>query len=317
MRRTETTLQAHNLTQIPTVIGFGDEWKSYTDIAKIPASISVFDRGYLYGDGVYEVARTYRGKYFALADHLYRLAKSAQMIHMELRTPLPVFAENFEKAKEIFYREFKNHYQGKLPDLKVRLVVSRGSGTIDFIRENVFAPETCFIIAQPFFEATPEQWEKGLHLGVVDRIRNSPQALEPSIKSGNYLNNVLALIEAKKQGFDEALLCNHEGFIAEGTVFSFYYVKNNIFVTSPLEIGILDSITRRITLKLAKKIGMETREVYFTKNRLYDADEVGWLSTTRDVHPVTQVDHHVIASGKPGPWTRKLKAAFAEWVQRS
>jgi branched-chain amino acid aminotransferase len=270
------------------------------------AKISIFDRGFLYGDSLYEVARSYHGKFFMLDEHMIRLEKSAQLCKMELdKTP--------EFYKNEIYKTFHAFRKIKSPtsEAYVRIIITRGLGKIGFGLQNLLSPPTFVIIMQPVDVYTPEQKEKGMKLKIVKRIRNDARALDPAMKSGNYLNNLLSYLEASEDKFDDALLCNSEGHLTEGTTFNIFYVKRGIVATPPLDVGILDGITRRHVLKLANNAGLETREVRFPAEILKEADEVFVSSSLREVFPVSQIDDTLMSQGKAGPITRKLAEVYS------
>ena len=297
-------------------------------ISSAEAKVSVFDRSYLYGDSLYEVVRTYDGKFFGVDEHLERLEASAKLCHMTLGQDRKTYIREIDRTFEAFRKTHKG------TEAYCRLVVSRGVGKIGFGLNCLTTPTQYTIIVQPLELPSPEQFEKGYKLKVVDRIRNDKRALDPAMKSGNYLNSLLAYLEAtsapvtgskaksamlwKLDGYNDALLANADGHITEGTTFNIGYIKRGIFVTPPLDIGILDGITRRFLIKMAREMGMEVREVRFPKERLYEADEVFWMSSIREAFPVTQVDDHVIGNGslkgKPGPITQKLSQTFKEFA---
>lgn len=276
----------------------------------LAAVMPVFDRSYLYGDSLYEVCRSERGKFLQMKEHLERLSVSARLAHMTLGQPLEEYARQMELTRQAFNSRPGNAEM----DVYCRLVVSRGTGRIGFSEANLLTPTTYAIIVQPLVKPTEDHYRKGLKLQVVDRLRLDPRALSPAIKSGNYLNCVLAYLEATANGFDDALLCNADGHITEGTTFNLFYVKRGILVTSPLDIGILDGITRRTLLELAQANGIETREVRFPKERLYEADEVFWCSTLKIAMPVVNIDGKVIADGREGPMTRQMRELFVRKV---
>jgi branched-chain amino acid aminotransferase len=268
------------------------------------AHVSALDRSFLYGDSLYEVVRTAGPEILHLQEHLERLEASAQLCHMTLGQSKSQYAKEIEKTIKAF------HQQSGMQkvDAYCRLVVSRGTGKIGFALKNLVTPTTFAIIAMPIVRATPEQLKNGLSMQVVKRLRNDPRALDPALKSGNYLNCLLGYLEATGAGYDDALFCNAEGHVTEGTVFNIGYVKNKIVVTPPLDIGILDGITRRLMLSIAREQNYDVREVRFPKERLHQADEVFLTSTTRDVFPITRVDGKKIGTGKPGPATLHLRA---------
>jgi branched-chain amino acid aminotransferase len=241
-----------------------------------------------------------------MEEHLMRMAKSAELCRMKLAQPLSRFRAECEKTLAAFQR---------LPGMRdveayCRIVVSRGTGKIGFGEENLLTPTTFAIIVQPLNSPTEPQWEAGYRYRVVERLRNDKRAQDPAAKTGNYLNSLLAYLEGTAEGFDDALLCDADGFLTEGTTFNLFYVRRGIIATSPFSSGILDGITRKQVVALAREAGFEVREVLYPKERLYEADEVFMTSTIKEVAPVVRVDDRKIANGKPGPITRKLKELF-------
>ena len=269
------------------------------------AKISVFDRGFLYGDSLYEVARTYAGQLFHLDDHLVRLEKSAELCRMVLSQNQDVFRKEILRTLEAFRKESTS-------EAYVRIIVTRGVGKIGFGLSCVETPTQFIVIVQPVEPPSTAKFNAGLSLDISHRLRNHPQALDPAMKSGNYLNSLLAFLEAQSMDFDDALLCNSDGHVTEGTTFNVFYARRGILATPPLEIGILDGITRREIIKIASKIGIEVREVRFPPERLFEADEVFVTSSIKEVFPVTRIGETRINSGKPGPLTLKLASAFKE-----
>jgi branched-chain amino acid aminotransferase len=276
--------------------------------------ISVFDRGYLYGDSLYEVCRTYGGRLFAMKEHLERMERSAALCHMTLSQPLSEYADQMRKTVDAFHRT--SGKQGSKAEAYCRIIVSRGTGKIGFGLRCLESPTQYAVIAQPLEEPTAAQFEKGATLQVSARIRNDRRALDPAMKSGNYLNSLLAYLEANQADFDDAILCDFDGHVTEGTTFNVGYIRRGILATPPLDVGILDGITRRRLLAHAREIGLRVREIRFPKERMYEADEVFLCSTIREAFPVTRLDDRRIGDGKPGPWTRKLQKAFRESALR-
>jgi branched-chain amino acid aminotransferase len=276
------------------------------------AKVSVFDRGYLYGDSLYEVVRSYQGEFFLLEDHLKRLEKSAQLCQMTLDQNLKVYRDEIYRTFQIF----KANPEYEKAEAYARLIISRGAGKIGFDRSCVLTRTLYTLILQPVEAANASQWRKGMKLKVVDRLRNDRRALDPAMKSGNYLNSVLAYLEAAADQYNDALLCNSEGHLTEGTTFNIFYCKRGILVTPPLDIGILEGITRKKILELAKEMNIPIREVRFPKERLYEADEVFVTSSIREVLPVTQVDEKIIKNGSPGPLTQKFFEAYQKLTKR-
>jgi branched-chain amino acid aminotransferase len=269
-------------------------------------TIPVFDRSYLYGDSLYEVVRTYNGRFLYMEEHLMRMAKSAELCRMKLGQPLSKFREECERTLQA-YRAIPG-----MRDVEAycRIVVSRGTGKIGFGEANLFTPTTFAIIVQPLNPPSDAEWEAGFRYCVVDRTRNSKRAQDPAAKTGNYMNSLLAYLEGTADGFHDALLPDADGFITEGTTFNLFYIRRGIIATSPFSSGILDGITRKQVVALARDAGYEVREVLYPKERLYDADEVFMTSTIKEVAPVVQVDDRKIANGKPGKITRQLKKLF-------
>lgn len=272
----------------------------------LAACVPAFDRSYLYGDSLYEVIRTYRGNFLYMEEHLMRMAKSAELCRMNLSQSLSKYREECEKT----LRAYQSLPGCRDVEAYCRIVVSRGTGKIGFGQENLFTPTTFVIIVQPLNPPTDAQWERGFRYRIVDRLRNDKRAQDPAAKTGNYMNSLLAYLEGTAEGFDDALLCDADGFLTEGTTFNLFYVRRGIVATSPFSSGILDGITRKQVVHLARQAGYEVREVLFPKERLYEADEVFMTSTIKEVAPVVQIDGVKIANGKPGPITRKLKDLF-------
>jgi branched-chain amino acid aminotransferase len=264
-------------------------------------SIPVVDRGFLYGDSLYEVLRTYGGKLSEQNAHLERLKRSCELCHLKLDLSLEQIGDEIALIHSEFYS--KPSHRNK--EMYLRLILTRGSARLPgFSEKTRTSKNRLILIAQELHPPSLDAFEKGMHLQLVDRLRNSPRALDPAMKSGNYLNSVLAFLEAEAAGADDALLCDADGFVTEGTTFNVGYFKRGILVTPPLEIGILDGITRRRLLEVAQQNGLDTREIRFTPQRLYEADEVFILSTVREIFPVSRLNKKNLSS--PGPLTRKL-----------
>ncbi len=268
------------------------------------AKVSVFDRGYLYGDSLYEVVRSYGGKFCYLDEHLKRLEKSAGLCRMTLNQSLVHYQEEMNRTLQVFRK-----YPGnENTEVYARLIVSRGVGKIGFGLSCLLSPTQYTIIIQPVEPPGVAQFEKGLKLRISKkRIRNDPRALDPAMKSGNYLNSLLAFLEAEEEGFSDAILCNAEGYVTEGTTFNIFYARRGIIATPPLNIGILDGITRKKVIQIAASLDLPLREIRFTPERLYAADEVFLTSSIKEVFPITQIDDKKIGEGRPGPFTRKFQ----------
>lgn len=284
-------------------------------LAPAEAQVSVFDRGYLYGDSLYEVVRSYQGKFFGVPEHLARLEKSAALCRMTLTQPVAHYAREIERT----FDEFKRRMGSPEADAYCRLIVTRGAGKIGFGLNCVETPTQYVILLQPIslFTASigPEKFEQGASLQIAERLRNDPRALDPAAKTGNYLNSLLAYLDAASAGYDDALMCNADGHLTEGTTFNFFYARRGILATPPLDIGILDGITRNYVISTARELGLEVRETRFPRERLYEADEAFISSSIKEVFPITRVDGRKIGTGKPGPITRKLAAAFRRRIE--
>ncbi|MDX1682018.1 MAG: branched-chain-amino-acid transaminase [Phycisphaeraceae bacterium] len=284
-------------------------WINGDLVDEADAKISVFDHGLLYGDGVFEGIRLYGGRVFKLRTHLKRLAESARAIRLEI----PYDTDQLEKA--IRETVAANH----LEDGYIRLCVTRGEGTLGL---NPFVCErsTVFIIADTIQLYPPEMYEEGMSVVTAATIRNHPAALSPRIKSMNYLNNILAKIEAIDAGVPEAVMLNHEGLVAECTGDNIFIVREDphgdpLLLTPPLHAGVLEGVTRNTVIDLASDEGITFRESQLTKHDLYTADEMLLTGSAAEVVPVTEVDGRPIGDGTPGPITLRLKEAFDRLVR--
>jgi branched-chain amino acid aminotransferase len=264
------------------------------------AKISVFDRGFLYGDSVYETIGTVRGRLFALSDHLDRLERSARSLGLRL----PPRSE-IEQAIHDTVAAAGN------PESRVRVMVTRGAGKLDLDPASAGEPRLV-VIAGPLGGPTAEMYERGVAVAIVSVTRNLPGAIDPAIKSGNYLNNVMALSEARRRpGVHEAILLAAGGSVAEGASSNVFLVEGGELLTPALSVGILDGITRGKVLALAREAGITCRELEFiSPDQLRDADEVFLTSAARGVLPVTAVDGRPVSDGNPGPVTRRILAAY-------
>lgn len=263
---------------------------------KKDAKISVFDHGLLYGDGVFEGIRAYDGYVFKLDEHLTRLYESAKSIELNI----PLSKEEFKEA--ILETVRKN----RLRDAYLRVVVTRGVGDLGLNPLSCPKPSTIIIAdyLAPLFEGT------NATAIIASTRRNAMTALNPMVKSLNYLNNVLARIEANKAKTNEAIMLNQNGTIAEGTGDNVFIVKNGKLATPPPTAGTLVGITRNTVMELAKEEGFEVVEREMTVHELYNADEVFLTGTAAEVAPLVEVDGKKIGTGKPGPVTSKLIEKF-------
>ena len=262
------------------------------------AKISVFDHGFLYGDGVFEGIRAYNGRVFRLKEHLDRLYDSAKTI--DLHPPL----SKDELAEVICELLRKN----KLDNAYIRPVISRGVGDLGLDPRKCPKPSV-IVIATRWGAMYGDLYDKGLRAITVSVRRNPAEALPPNVKSLNYLNNILAKIEANYKGGDEAIFFDTNGYVSEGSGDNLYVVKNGEIITPPT-LNNLRGITRMVLLELAGSLGITVHEQNMGYFDLYTADEMICTGTAAEVAPITWVDGRVIGTGKPGPVTRQLMAAF-------
>ncbi len=271
---------------------------------KDAAKISVFDHGLLYGDGIFEGIRAYDGYVFKLDEHVDRLFDAARAIS------LTVPADKQEVKDVVIQACRKNG----ITDGYIRLVVTRGKGDLGLSPTK--CPQASMIcIAATIALYPPEFYDIGLKVVTAVQRRNKATIIDPQIKSLNYLNNVLARIEADKQGAPEALMLTEEGLVAECTGDNIFIIKNNVIWTPPTYLGILDGITRSTVIALAKERGYEVTERPFTLYNVYSADEIFLTGTAAEIIAVTLVDDRVIGTGKAGPVTAELLKAFHAYTK--
>ena len=263
------------------------------------ARISVFDHGLLYGDGVFEGIRAYNGRVFRLKEHIDRLFYSAKAIMLNI--PLS-HAEMSEAVLETCRRN-------KLRDGYIRLVVTRGVGSLGLNPYRCTDPSV-IIIADKIQLYPEELYRRGLTIITVPTVRNLHSALNPAIKSLNYLNNILAKIEAINGGCEEAVMLNSEGFVSECTGDNIFIVKGSQLLTPPLSAGALYGITRQAVIELGTQAGMSIGEPNLTRYDLFNADECFLTGTGAEIIPVVKIDGRTIGSGKPGPVTQKLVSSY-------
>jgi len=274
-------------------------------------SITPLNRGFLYGDAIYEVWRTYNGVIFAWEEHWERLGASALALHMPLDlTAAQILAEVRRTVAE---------YRARVPEAKelyIRLQISRGAGPIGL--DVALADRTNFILlVQPCPEMAEDKWRTGLRLSVATTMRRNPsEALDPAWKTGNYLNNLLCLREAKSRGADDVVILNLAGDVTEASVANIAFVRGGRVVTPPLSAGILSGITRRLVLGgIAQSAGIEAYEASVRPVDFTSMEECFLLSTTKDIVPVGEIDGIRFAVG-PQTTTSRLKAAFASAAER-
>jgi branched-chain amino acid aminotransferase len=270
------------------------------------AAVPVFDRGFLFGDSVYETVGTNRGRLVFLDDHLDRLARSAERIYLRLPPRdeiVRAVRDTLAAAENI--------------ESRVRIMVTRGDGTVDLDPAAAGQPRLV-VIVQPLGGPSPELYEKGAEVEIVSVTRNSPRAIDPAVKSGNYLNNVMAMGEARRRrpSAHEAILCAANGSVAEGATSNVFAVVDGQIHTPALEVGILDGVTRGKVLALARTNSIMCHEVSFmSPDELRQSDEIFLTSSVRSVLPVTRVDGQMLGEGKPGIVTRRLMVLYRQLVE--
>ena len=271
------------------------------------ALVSVLDRGFLYGDSVYETIGTVDGRLYALDEHLDRLFRSAERIGL---SPPP--------RAEITRAIAETVTAAGNPESRVRVMITRGVGPLDLDPASATHPELVVIVA-PLGGPTAAMYENGVGVAIVSVARNDPRAIDPAVKSGNYLNNVLALAEARRRpGVHEAILCAPSGSLAEGASSNLFVVKGAVVKTPGVAVGVLDGITRATVLRLCRGNAIAAEEVdYLAPDELRGADEAFLTSAARGVLPVTAVDGAPVGSGLPGPVTSRLRELYQVEIRRS
>jgi len=280
--------------------------KVYLDgrfVDQADAKISVFDHGLLYGDGVFEGIRLYAGNVFRLEQHLERLENSAKAILLTL--PL--------KRAELSWAACETCRVNGLSDAYIRLVVTRGEGDLG-LAPWLCAKPSLFIIASRISLYPAEQYEKGLSIVTVPTRRVGPAALPSTVKSLNYLNNIMAKIEARQFGAQEGVVLNDQGYVAECTADNIFIVHRGNILTPPATQGALEGITRGAILAIAAELGIPAREANLTRYDIWCADECFLTGTGAEVIPVVGLDGREIGSGRPGAITRRVLEAFRERV---
>lgn len=267
------------------------------------ALISVYDHGFLYGDGIYETLRVYQGVVFKLREHLDRLFRSAFRIKLNI-------GKTYEELEEAVYAVLRAN---KLKEAYVRISISRGYGSIGL--DPALCEKPTIAIMPIAFGGHPEDnYERGVKIIFSKTRRNYKAALDPMIKSLNFLNNILAKMEAIEAEAYEAVMLNYQDLVAEGTICNIFFIKRDTLFTPSIDIGILDGITRVIVMELALNLGMKTGEGHYRKQDVYESDEVFLSNTTMEIMPVRQVDNKNFAKA-PGRWTKALHRAYKEYVK--
>lgn len=273
------------------------------------ARVNIFDHGLLYGDGIFEGIRSYNGRIFERRAHLRRLFTSAKAIALTL----PYSSDEIDRAMDAaleangFLREDRDAY--------IRIIATRGVGALGLNPHKTWKPSVG-IIASTIAVYPPELYEQGMPVIVSSVTRNHPNALSPRVKSLNYLNNILAKIEATEAGVHEAILLNHLGFVAEATGDNVFIVREGQLQTPPTSAGILEGITRKAIIQLARQAGIEAVEKDLVRADLYAADECFLTGTGAEVIPVTVIDKRPAGEGTVGPITRQMMREYAELVRR-
>jgi len=273
------------------------------------ASVSVFDHGFLYGDGVFEGIKAYDGRVFALDEHVDRFFESATSLQIVL--PL-----SRDEMKEAILETLRRN---KLKNAYIRPVASRGPGALGLDPRNCSRATIVIIVAadtqHPETDHGSSTGPKGIKVITSALRRNRPDTLSPKIKSTNYLNNILAKLQANAAGVQDAILLNTEGFVCELTGNNLFVVKNRRLLTPPLWHGVLDGVTRRTVLKIAAEVGIETAEEPLTLHDLYTSEECFCTATRIEIVPIVAVDGRQIGSGEAGPMTRQLGERFLEYTR--
>ena len=273
---------------------------------KEDAKISVFDHGFLYGDGVFEGIRVYNRLVFKLKEHIDRLYESAHSIM--IRIPL---------LKQDFIQEIiKALKENKLEDAYLRVIVTRGEGDLGLDPRKCRGKESVIIITDKIALYPPKLYKEGMEIITVSTTRNAHEALNPQIKSLNYLNNIMAKIEATNSGYEEALMLNDAGYVAECTGDNIFIVKKGELYTPPECMGALSGVTRKTVLDIARKTKIVTHEHVFTRHELYVADECFLTGTAAEIIPVVKVDGRFIGKAKPGPVTLSLINKFRKLTRK-
>jgi branched-chain amino acid aminotransferase len=269
------------------------------------AKISVFDRGFLFGDAVYEVARSYGRVFLELEPHISRMFNSANLIGLDL-----------QKTEDEYIREIYQCYKSvPLENMYMRIQITRGEGNIGLGTANANKPNV-IIYFRHLEKLDPKLYDVGGSIVTSSRIRNSKKALDPNIKSGNYLNNVLAYMDASKSKALESILINSQGLITEGTTSNIFSVKNGVLITPPVEFDILQGITRKIVIGIAHKLKIPVKEAGITPSELENSDEVFLTSSTREVLPIHWVNGKVIGNEGYGPVTKLLALTYKDHVKQ-
>jgi branched-chain amino acid aminotransferase len=268
------------------------------------AVVSVFDHGFLYGEGIYETLRTYGGRAFLFARHMRRLRTSAAMLTLEVPLADREIAARFDAT----LRAARLGGPGE-GEAYIRILVTRGVGDLSYDPAACDRP-TVVIIVKPQVDLPAAAYEAGVKVALVDVVRNHPGSVNPLIKSNNLLNSALAMQEAVRRGASEAIMRNFKGELAECSTANIFVVKGGAALTPPIDAGLLAGITREFLFEVGAEVGVPVREQSLGDEDLFTADEAFLTSTTRELVPIVRVDDRIIGSGRPGPVTTALLAAF-------
>jgi branched-chain amino acid aminotransferase len=274
-------------------------------VKKEEARLSFLDHGFLYGDGIFETLRAYNGRVFKLDEHIERLLGSAKAIHLTIPLDVSEIKEVIERAVEI----------NALREAYIRMTVSRGTGEPGLDLGLCPVP-TVVVYAKEMTGYPEEMYKRGVKVAIVGARRVSPRALDPRAKSCNFLNNIMARIEAESEGAVEGIMLSDDGYVTEGSTSNIFIVKDGILITPPTDIGVLPGITRNTAINLAGDSGIEFREEIFGKDELYQAEECFLTNTSYEVMPVVQIDGRRIGGGLPGKTTAFLLNRFRRYVER-
>ncbi len=284
-------------------------WLSGELVAATDAKVNVFDHGLLYGDGVFEGIRSYGGRIFERHAHLRRLFISAKAIGLRI----PYAYDEIDRALDAALEA--NGLLAPDKDAYIRPVVTRGVGLLGISPQRTWKP-CVYIIASTIKMYPPEMYEQGMPVIVSSVVRNHPNSISPRIKSLNYLNNILAKLEALDAGVHEAIMLNHAGGVAEATGDNVFIVREGQLQTPPTSAGILEGITRATVIRLARQAGIEVVEKDLVRTDLYAADECFLTGTGAQVIPVNEIDKRAVGEGTVGPITRQMIAAYNDIVRR-
>ena len=277
------------------------------------AAVPVLDRGFLYGDSVYEVVRTYGGRPFELDRHLARMERTAERIGLVL-PPRERIASELQRTLDA----------AQNAEAYARIIVTRGEGQFGLGAHLAEGLHRLVIIVRPLVPPDEQLYARGLTMAIARTRRNPPQALDPALKTGNYLNNILALREAHDAGADDAILLDLRGQVTEATTSNVFFVQRGVLVTPPLALGMLEGVTRALAIEVARGEGLMVREEPHGAEALAAADEVFVTSTLREVMPVTALvflessgeQRRAVGGGKPGPIAQRMRAAFRRYVSQ-